>query len=241
MSPHLRRQIRLFLFQWHRRSGVAAALIIVLVTLTGIALNHTGLLKLDRNYPQAGWLLWPYDSALVAPEGLLLDGQWWWADGQQLHRNREALYPCHQLLGGASTGTEHLLQCDGQWLWLDASGQLLDSLDPGLFGLTMSARLAASPEGFQIYSANQWQQLDLDMYQLVAMDDAQTPASLELAALPDELSPARNQTISWQRVVLDMHSGRWFGPLGPWIVDLAALALLFLACSGFWIWYSRRR
>jgi len=79
------------------------------------------------------------------------------------------------------------------------------------------------------------------MYQLVAMADAPASESLELVALPDELSPARNQTISWQRVVLDMHSGRWFGPLGPWIVDLAALVLLFLACSGFWIWYSRRR
>lgn len=241
MSPHLRRQIRLFLFQWHRRSGVAAALIIVLVTLTGIALNHTGLFKLDRSYPQSEWLLWPYDSALVAPQGLLLDDQWWWADGQQLHRDHEALYPCRQLLGGASTGTEHLLQCDGQWLWLDDSGQLLDSLDPGLFGLSMSALLAASQESFQVYHADQWQQLDLDMYQLVAMDDAPASESLELVALPDELSSARNQTISWQRVVLDMHSGRWFGPLGPWIVDLAALVLLFLACSGFWIWYSRRR
>jgi hypothetical protein len=50
-----------------------------------------------------------------------------------------------------------------------------------------------------------------------------------------------HKTISWQRLLLDLHSGRWFGAYGVWLVDLAAVILLFLALSGCWIWFSKTR
>lgn len=242
MKSNLRRQIRLTLFHWHRRSGVAAALIIVLVTLTGIMLNHTGALALDKHHPQAGWLLWPYESAMTRPDGVQMNGDWWWSDGQQLYRQHTALMPCRALLGAASIGDEHLIQCDGEWLWLMSDGELLDSLDPALFELSLSAQLAADQSGFLVRQPDQtdWQRLNLEMYQLSAVMTQPTLALVSLETIPEAISSARNTTISWQRLILDVHSGRWFGTFGPWLVDLAALILLFLACSGFWIWYSRR-
>ena len=251
MKSHLRRQIRLTLFHWHRRSGVAAALIIVLVTLTGIALNHTGSLELDKHYPQSSWLLWPYESAVTRPDGVQIDSVWWWSDGEQLHRYQQPMMPCRALLGAASSGSEYLIQCDGEWLWLTSDGDLLDSLDPALLGLSLNAGLAADEAGFLVRSEphGDWQRLDLDMYQLTPLltesaesvsGSSPVPAALVLQPVPESVSNARNTSISWQRVLLDIHSGRWFGSLGPWLVDIAALVLLFLACSGFWIWYSRR-
>lgn len=253
MNPHLRRQIRLFLHHWHRRTGVAAAAVIILVTVTGIALNHTGSLELDQQYPQSSWLLWPYESTQEVPQGIEQDGVWWWSDGQQLHRGSDARFPCRRLLGGAKSGGEYLLRCRDQWLWLTEDGQLLDELDPALFGVSLTTRVMANDSGFWLQSSKQqssrqqpsqseWQRLDLDMYAVVDSDSVPLPlpVSMPLLTLPASMVQPHNQSITWQRVLLDLHSGRWFGALGPWLVDLAALMLLFLSCSGFWIWYSRR-
>jgi hypothetical protein len=51
---------------------------------------------------------------------------------------------------------------------------------------------------------------------------------------------ARSAHLNWQRVMLDLHSGRLFGALTVWLWDLFALALLLVSLSGFWIWYKQK-
>ncbi|MGS0729088.1 PepSY-associated TM helix domain-containing protein, partial [Shewanella sp. 0m-11] len=46
--------------------------------------------------------------------------------------------------------------------------------------------------------------------------------------------------LTWERVLLDMHSGRFFGSLGPWIMDLVALSLLIMAFTGCYIWLQQK-
>ena len=62
------------------------------------------------------------------------------------------------------------------------------------------------------------------------------------AALHAELtSQSLGSGLDLERVMLDLHSGRLFGNLGVWLVDLAALGLLLLSLSGFWMWYQQAR
>jgi len=42
-------------------------------------------------------------------------------------------------------------------------------------------------------------------------------------------------------VLLDLHSGRIFGPVGVLVYDLLALTLGFLAISGLVLWFRGRR
>jgi uncharacterized iron-regulated membrane protein len=51
---------------------------------------------------------------------------------------------------------------------------------------------------------------------------------------------ARSGHLTWERVMLDLHSGRLFGALTIWLWDLFALALLLVASSGVWIWMKQR-
>ncbi len=44
-----------------------------------------------------------------------------------------------------------------------------------------------------------------------------------------------------ERVLLDLHSGRIFGPVGVLVYDLLALALGFLSISGLLLWFRGRR
>ena len=46
--------------------------------------------------------------------------------------------------------------------------------------------------------------------------------------------------ITLERVIIDIHSGRFFGLSGVIMTDLAALAILFLAFSGAYAWFKKR-
>jgi hypothetical protein len=53
--------------------------------------------------------------------------------------------------------------------------------------------------------------------------------------------PAREQWLSWERVLLDLHSGRIAGRLGVFWVDLVGALLGGLALSGIAMWWLRLR
>ena len=51
----------------------------------------------------------------------------------------------------------------------------------------------------------------------------------------------RGKGLTMERVVLDLHSGRFFGAYGIYFMDAAALALLWLSFSGLWVWWKRHQ
>jgi len=54
------------------------------------------------------------------------------------------------------------------------------------------------------------------------------------------LAAFRGNGLKLERVILDLHSGRIFGRYGVYLMDFAAIALLWLSLSGLWVWSSRR-
>ncbi|NOQ69556.1 MAG: hypothetical protein GQ573_05565, partial [Gammaproteobacteria bacterium] len=44
-------------FLWHRRIGLVALSLVVILVITGIMLNHTESFKLDETYVNNSWLL----------------------------------------------------------------------------------------------------------------------------------------------------------------------------------------
>ena len=47
--------------------------------------------------------------------------------------------------------------------------------------------------------------------------------------------------ITWERWLQDLHSGRFFGRIGQWVMTFAGFALVVLAFSGFIIWFRTLR
>jgi hypothetical protein len=63
-----------------------------------------------------------------------------------------------------------------------------------------------------------------------------TPATLEM----DIGRHFSGSILSYERVMLDVHSGRILGKWGVLLMDVAAITLLLLALSGGWLWLQRR-
>ena len=46
--------------------------------------------------------------------------------------------------------------------------------------------------------------------------------------------------IPFDRILHDLHSGRFFGALGPWLMDVTGIALLWLVGTGLYNAWRRR-
>jgi hypothetical protein len=46
----------------------------------------------------------------------------------------------------------------------------------------------------------------------------------------------RSQFLTWERIIVDAHSGRILGSVGVVIMDIAAIVLILLSLSGLYIW-----
>ena len=47
--------------------------------------------------------------------------------------------------------------------------------------------------------------------------------------------------VSWERWLQDLHNGRFFGPVGVWIMNLASFVFILLGFTGLVVWYTTRR
>ena len=52
-------------------------------------------------------------------------------------------------------------------------------------------------------------------------------------------SQSRNFSLLKSKVLQDVHSGRFFGQAGVWLMDLFAILFMLLAGSGIYIWLGR--
>lgn len=230
-----RRKLRFFFHRWHRRTGIIASFLVLLLSFSGIALNHTGSLGLAQSYPQNSFILWPYQA--VIPQNIELDlpfGRLTVSE-QMLMLDNSPLADCSRILDYTTNGQEVLVACDSLWFLLNNIGELLDSIEPETLGLIGTENLQVAGSDLIIETSNGLQVFDTESLEL---SHQTVNAATEL---PVVLVVSENRVISWQRVILDIHSGRWFGSWGIWVMDAAAIALILLAFSGLWLWLSRRR
>ncbi len=248
-----RHRWRPFFWRWHRRLGVVAALIVLLVSVTGLLLNHTAELKFGSLSVRQGWLLSHY--GMSPPEAVSYQVGNLWISGDErnsLYWDGEPLASCQGELKGAlavasQQGLHKIVACAGELLVFTESGELVERIGSS-YGLPQPVdSIGSCGEAICLRSGDQILLADLqrlhwrpvDGRQVEWVQSRQSPAPLQ-----QKLLRAQGSALSWERVLLDLHSGRILGQVGVWIVDLAALLLLFLALSGFWLWYQhlgRRR
>ncbi len=237
---------------WHRWMGLFVALLALELATTGIMLNHTDDLHLGRQAVQSRALLSLYGIRLpeqipAFPVGSHWVSQW----GQQIFIDHKAVPnpPDGRLLGAAAVqGLIALAWPDRVWLLTD-TGQLAMSWDASTDLSRPVAAIAGDGERIWLRTPAGVMQSDAGLvgWQAAAGESpgwavaVSLPASLKEAIEPQYLG----LSLSWERVMLDLHSGRLFGSAGVWVVDVAGLLFGLLAISGMWVWWlgwrARRR
>ena len=240
------RQLR-SLYLWHRWIGLTAAAFVVLLSLTGLALNHTTEMSLDSTYVQSPALLdWygiraPDDIAAYRAGPLTVA-----SIGRRIYVDSVPLPNIEPPLAGAVNLDEFVIVAlTDSLLLLTRSGELVEQLgrvagipaDIHSLGVTPDNRLVLlAADGYHITDSafiNWTKTVQPDATWSVPV----TPAQELVSALQQQY---RGTGLSVERVLLDLHSGRIFGTWGVWLMDGAAIVLLLLAASGLWLWGRRR-
>ncbi len=233
---------------WHRRLGIFCALFIMLMAITGIAINHSNHLTIDSISVQQAWLL---DYYGISPPNTLAIYQ---TQPFSLASSDNLVWVQHQLAVEASSAIKGIIAFKNMLIAVDSDHLYILSQDSELMekqDVSMGLPRGIKAIGFdgQIWLKTQTEYFMTDD-QLIEWTQAIPTASIfwsqaldtQAAQLEsDNISLlARSSHLTWERVLLDIHSGRFFGTFGPWFMDLVALSLIIMAISGIYLWQQGR-
>ena len=243
------RRFRRFVLVWHRRLGLAAAPFVLLLVVTGVLLNHTDRLGLDRRVAGGEWLLAWYGIDSAAPvEGFAVGASWVSQAGDRIWLDSAPVAESAAPLAGAVWSDSLVAAATSEAVYLFASdGALVEKAVPVGVPAPLTGLAGAEGGALVLRAAGGAWAGDIDLAEWRPLAGS---AALPVWARPEPLPPGvaagiaqarRGAGLPWERVLLDLHSGRLFGALGPLIMDLAAVALLLLAASGLYNWFRARR
>jgi hypothetical protein len=235
------------LYIWHRYFGISAAVFVIVLTVTGLVLNHTDELELDSSYIQSELLLdWygidtpgeltSYTSGAISVTAV--NDRIFWGD--------EPLVDAAAPLAGLLVYRDLVVIASGGGLSLyTTAGELVERLDnvAGVpadilaIGITPQQLLAVkTARGVYLTDVSLLEWSRVDELDVRWSESLPTPPRLKSA-----LQVAyRGIGLPLERIMLDLHSGRIFGRAGVYVVDSAAIIFLLLAMSGVWLWTRRR-
>ncbi|MBT1444248.1 PepSY domain-containing protein [Shewanella sp. JM162201] len=241
LAHQVRKQVR----PWHKRLGVIGALFLLLLSITGVAINHSDGLSLGKAQVSQSWLLDYYGITAPAHAGRF--GEFAVTDNLLWHDGKLLLEAKSTLLGATRRHNAIIAIDQGHLYLLSPDGTLQETQDSSV-GLPTPIEALALEGSTTEASAQVWLRTDKGQYladdELLEWRAATSLLPLNwLAPTPADsavIDHARSAHLNWERVLLDLHSGRFFGPWAVWLWDLLALIFVLLSLSGLYIWWSQR-
>jgi len=234
------------LWRWHRRLGVLAALFALVLAGTGIVLNHSPELGLDRRFVDWPWLNRLYGDSSGDLTAFRPGSHWLTrAANGSLYLDTREVAPCDGMLVGALAAGELLLAaCAEELLLITDSGELVESVgaSSGLPVPVTGAGLVDSQVVLQ--AGGTWWLADLEQMEFRTRAPGGVLITQQAAGrLPQAVREGipTEQWLHWERLLLDLHSGRLFGRLGVLWVDLVGVLVASLATSGITMWWLHWR
>jgi hypothetical protein len=219
---------------------------ILILSVTGIALNHAQKLGLYETKVEARWLLDGYGMNPESPPINYTIGstRLLWLENA-LFFNGKRIADTSPLKGGARTQAIIIAATAEELILLTPAGEIVERLNgPSIpSGNIQNIALGEGKNLLVKTSAGLfgYDESILD-FSLLATVDPEPIWSAPSEPKPDELEIAlqyyRGEGLSLYRIILDIHSGRLFTRLGPWMMDIAALGLIALTLSG--IYYAMK-
>lgn len=227
------------LYKFHRYLGLCVAVVAIVLALTGIALNHGEDLQLNSYFVKSKIVLDWYGITTNTQGYVFKVGKHWVSQrAGQVYFNEQVLFNSEQPLQGAIATKEFIVVAQSYLLTLlSLEGELIEKIKQSRPVQAIGVNQAGD---IVIYSGNKvYRSRDA----LLSWQTATTSAIhwSQVATIPEALDQqlqqrARQKILPYERVILDLHSGRLFGKAGVFIVDLSAVLLIIIVLSGVWIW-----
>jgi len=216
----------------HRVTGLLVALFLLVISATGIVLNHAERLDLDSVYIP-GKLAKLYFGRAEKILGYFENDKHFYLLSEDLYIDAANVRYCGATLDGVESFDQgYLVLCDGSLLWLDQDINIVDWLTvgvgvpQGLVGMGKLEDRVVVSDGKSHYL------VDPDLLKFIPVEGEFQVS--KRVAIPDE--KLMHDSISWHQFVLDFHSGQLFGGLGKLVSDIVAVLFILMAVTGLIIW-----
>lgn len=229
--------------------GLVSALFVILLSISGLVIHNSPRLNLDQRFINSSSMLSWY--GIEAPDITISFSQ----GEHQASLIADAIYLDSQRLVGDYNSLTGLLATDFGFLIGTSEELLLVTADHELIevlasvhGIPRGMTAIGGGAGGEIYLRSNEGIFAADLDALSWLATSPSPQQVQWSR-ETELAPQLIESIksdytgsllSWERLILDIHSGRFLGGFGVLLVDIMALLFMFMGITGVWIW-SRRR
>lgn len=244
--PRSRTPLRHWANRTHRFVAILAVVFIVILSLTGLVLNHADALGISARGASFLSTVYgieapPVDTAFEAG-GVMFAS----AAGSLYANGRELAVVSGPVRGAAVTDNGDIVIATPTELLLSTSEAVLIERTTADTG-TPIRRLGSAGNYVVVGTGDNYYSVDPATMSLAAVGSIDASAvNWASPASPDEeqrrriATQALGKVLSWERVLSDLHSGRILPVAGRYIVDIATLCLLYLCLTGIVIWWRTR-
>ena len=232
----------------HRWFGISAAVFVLVLSVTGIALNHSDDWNLDRRYVAWGWLLDAYGiSVPEAATSFESGGRRVTLVGNQLYFDDRDLAAGEDTLAGfAMHGDTGVIGLHRVVLLVSADGELIERLDTTSILPDGIQRVGQVDGRVAIGGAAGDFVADESLTGFRTLGpgarvrwSATSPVPAGLRAALDTHYRGRGLTV--ERLLTDLHSGRIARSVGVRVMDAVGVFLIVLCITGILLWARRPR
>ena len=233
---------------WHRILGIVSTLIVLITVITGLVLNHSDVFDLSEKRVVSAVVRYLYGHRDPQITSAYFTTRGWvtqlntrvFLDIAEIFQRQALLVGAVETQDGFVIAfTDGIVEFDQAFDVVERYGALDGIKTPvrqiGVLAGAPVINTAAGLLQFDVLAGA------LEAASADAAPEWQTSAVLP-AALRDELVVNYGGPgVSYEQLLLDLHSGRLFGLTGVIIVDVAAICLLLLAVSGIYLYFKFKR
>ncbi|MDB9751826.1 PepSY domain-containing protein [Gammaproteobacteria bacterium] len=237
----------LLIQKWHKKFGVFAALFVICIVISGVAINHSEQLELNKKFIKTEWLLDFYQiNPATEPIAFNANGSWATQVGERVYfDNIEISKDVEKLVGIISNNETYTIAYDGQLKIITKDGGIIEHLT-GAAGVPAGMKEIGQDEnddivikaahGYYHVNINDLEWKEYGYLEAVWSVESVIPTKL----YDDLLQQYRGSGLTIEKLLMDIHSGRFAGTWGIYFVDLIAILMLILSCTGVWMWWHRK-
>lgn len=225
---------------FHRWAGFLACLFVLGMSVSGVILNHSVALDLDRKFVKWPWLLeWYGLGPEGEPVGYQTGDRWMVSWSGETFLNGESVAQGSELIGAGRLGKEIAAVFPREILLFDEQGGLLEEMGDAILADAEIHRAGTSGKGRLVIESGDERYL-VENARTERIGPDQKVDWFRASPLP---APERQRVrqafggegLPLYRILLDLHSGKFFKSVGVFVYDAAAGLFVLLAASGIWL------
>jgi len=229
----------------HIYVGLGISLLLIHLSITGIFLNHTDDLELNKTYISSKWILNLYGLNVPRPSKIFTIQQDNFSqfDTEVFLNNKPIFLFDSELIGVIKNRENFIIAAQDELFIVNQSGALIDKQK--ILSFTIKS-IGKYKEKIVIKDEqlNKWVGKSISAKWAPIIKDNinwSKPGTMTPLNKKEIKQYFVGNGISLEQIILDFHSGAIFKKEGKIFFDLVSLLLIFLSVSGIWLWLIKRK